>query len=93
MKKYNYILSNYPWVFWFKISYKPKWFSRLWSTRGANYFEMQLGFLRISIGRPWLKNVTDAYIRDQGSCKRVHETNKQNLQDFFSFKMKSPIKL
>jgi hypothetical protein len=82
--------ANYPWVFWVRISYRPKWFSRRWSTRGANFKEIQLWVFKISIGRPWLKGPIEAHIRDYGSTQYVHDTNKQNLKPFFSFTCKPP---
>lgn len=45
-----------PWVFWFRISYRHKWFKRFWYTRGNNYLEVQCWILKISIGMPWLHN-------------------------------------
>lgn len=84
--------ANYPWVFWLKISIRPKWFSYMWRTRGANHLDMQIWIFRVSIGRPWLKMYIDAHTRDYGSAKYVHEANKVNLKRIIAFKMKSPVK-
>lgn len=86
----NKELANYPWVFWFQVSYRPKWFSYNWRTRGANFIEVQLWVFKISIGRPWLKSPVDAHVRDYGSAKYVHNTNQDNLKQRFSFICKSP---
>ena len=86
----NKELANYPWVFWFQVSYRPKWFSYNWRARGANFIEVQLWVFKISIGRPWLKSPVDAHVRDYGSAKYVHNTNQDNLKQRFSFICKSP---
>lgn len=85
-------LANYPWVFWLSISCRPKWFSYNWSTRGANYKEIQWWIFKINIGRPWLKIVVDAHARDFGSAKYIHDTNKTNSTRLFSFNCPPPIK-
>lgn len=70
--------SRKPWVFWFDISIRKKWFSNYWTTRGANFFEMQLWIFKISIGRPWIKSEHFGY-------DHVKKANKDNLRAPFSF--------
>lgn len=85
-------LANYPWVFWLKISYRPKWFSKWWKTRGSNAVEYQVWVFKISIGQPWLKCAVDAHQSSYGSAMYVHKCNKENLKMPLSFKMKPPRK-
>lgn len=61
-------MENINWVFWLKISIRKDWFSFYWTTRGANFMNMQLGVLFIDIGLPWKKtfrrSVGDNYIQE-----------------------------
>ena len=83
-------ISNYPWVFWITIRWRPEWFSFYWTIRGANFRDVQLWKLHISIGRPWLQVLMDSHQRDYGSAKDIHETNKGNLRNRFSILLKPP---
>lgn len=74
------------WVFWINISFR-KWFKFYWTTRGANYKEIQIWLIRISIGRPWLDCYVGSQYRDYKTTRYITETNKGNLKRFFSFKI------
>lgn len=74
-------IANIPWVFWFTVEFRPKWFKMFWKTRGANFTEIQFLYWKISIGMPWLNSYLsfpDYY------DENIHETNKENLKARFS---------
>ena len=52
----NKLIKRYPWVFWLRFE-KRDWFSNFWKSRGANFLEIQIFKLCISIGLPWNKEV------------------------------------
>lgn len=68
------------WVFWIIIE-RRHWFKWFWTTRGANFFEVQaLGF-RLCIGMPWLlgyNQMPDYY----------KHANQENLKAKFSILIK-----
>lgn len=70
------------WVFWIEIK-RRHWFKNFWTTRGANFYEIQIFGLRISIGMPWeydfAKQVPDSY------CSHA---NSENLKSKFSILIK-----
>ena len=72
--------SKFPWVFWLSISWRPNWFKYFWSTRGANFYELQIWKFKVSIGRPWILDVIHNYRKDYGTLNHVRETNRLNLK-------------
>lgn len=71
--------ANYPWVFWVNIGWR-KWFTFFWKTRGANFMDIQIWRMHISIGMPWYKGYLKGCQRDHGSAKNIHKTNQDNLK-------------
>lgn len=84
------ITANVQWVFWINFSFR-KWFKFYWTTRGANFKEIQIWRLRISIGRPWLDCYVKSQHRDYSSTKYITQTNKDNLKRLFAFKVQPKI--
>lgn len=76
--------NKQPWVFWFSISYRPKWFKKFWRTRGTNFIEYQIFFLKISIGRPWLHEEDYGLGINTTREDQIKEINKGNLKQPFS---------
>ena len=79
--------SKMPWVFWFRISIRRKWFSYWWHTRGANYYELQVWIFKISIGRPWFIGAVYQNRKDYGSLNHIRQTNADNLKAPFTILM------
>jgi hypothetical protein len=84
-RKFN--TSKFPWVIWFKVSIRRKWFSYWWKTRGANFLELQVWIFKISIGMPWAADAVHRFRKDYGSHDHIRETNRCNAIPFFSFKI------
>jgi hypothetical protein len=72
------------WVFWVNVSFR-KWFKPFWTTRGANFRDIQLPFVCISIGLPWLAtSMTFPDYLDENT----YLANSTNLKQPFSFLVK-----
>ena len=85
----NKELANYPWVFWFQVSYRPKWFSYNWCMGSQLYRSAVVG-VQDKYREAVAKIAIDSHVRDYGSAKYVHNTNQDNLKQRFSFICKSP---
>lgn len=69
------------WVFWIEIK-RRHWFKLFWTTRGANFFEMQVFGLKISIGMPW-----EYHLGTQNKEYCLH-ANQENLKAKWSILIK-----
>ena len=78
-------INKYPWVFWFNIKIRTKWFSYFWKARGANYLEIQFLCFYISIGRPWSEYYLETNIRDYGNLNSIKKTNDSFPQKWYYF--------
>jgi len=65
-------------VFWITFE-KRQWFSKLWKTRGANFMNIQIFGLMISIGLPWKNVYINVHNRDYRTLKHLKTTNDANL--------------
>lgn len=81
------------WIFWIEIN-RRSWFKKLWSTRGANFIDIQIFGYLLSIGLPWKKCVIDGYKRDYTNKAESHikQVNQQNLKHKFSIKIPGKFK-
>lgn len=68
---------KFPWVFWIRFE-KRQWFSKLWKSRGANFMDIQIFNIHISIGMPWKKMYMNSNMRDYRSLKHMKHTNSVN---------------
>lgn len=76
MKKLKtYQTAKVDWVFWISLSFR-NWYKLFWTTRGANFRDIQIGFIRVSIGLPWLNSsMTYQDYLDE----HTYKTNSENL--------------
>ncbi len=80
-KKTKFIKSHLPWAFSISVDIRRDWFSYLWTERGANWRDFQIGWIHISLGRPWLKHVVDLKIKEMGFSIAMREIRNANYSN------------
>ena len=81
------IIKRLPWVFYLNIKVRRNWFSYWWSTRGANFKEIQIWIFQINIGMPWLELPLKSNIRDYGTLQGVKKINDGMLKKKWSWRI------
>jgi hypothetical protein len=67
--------NKYPWIFRISFKIRKNWFSYFYYSRGANFLEIQLWILCISIGMPWSNTYIQCHLDNYGDLNSLRHTN------------------